>query len=225
MKYLVSMRMTFAVALVMMLTATGLWAAGADEEEPAVSADRETVFDPATGKTWTAPEYGGTITWAHKRFPKSADVWEVGGWGPHFVSGVNEKLSFADWGLSREEHFDLYIIVTPEMTRGNLAESWSQPDATTFIWNIRQGVNWDNKAPVNGREFDAHDVVWNYHRYFGLGDFTEVGPSPQSRGIGQGVEIESARATDKWTVEIKHKPAPGVLGKMLHNVFLCTRPR
>ena len=215
-----------AIVCGLMLTATGLWATGASDSDDSTAAamGKETVFDPTTGKTWTAPEYGGTITWAHKRFPKSADVWEVGGWGPHFVSGVNEKLSFADWGLSREKHFDLYIIVTPEMTRGNLAESWSQPDATTFIWNIRQGVNWDNKAPVNGREFDAHDVVWNYHRYFGLGDFTEVGPSPQSRGIGQGVEIESARATDKWTVEIKHKPAPGVLGKMLHNVFFVYAP-
>ena len=210
-----------AIVCGLILTATGLWATGASDSDDSTAAamDKETVFDPASGMTWTAPEYGGTLTWAHKRFPKSADVWEVGGWGPHFVSGVNEKLSFADWGLSREKHFDLYIIVTPEMTRGNLAESWSQPDDTTFIWNIRQGVNWDNKAPVNGREFDADDVVWNYHRYFGLGDFTEVGPSPQSRGISQGVEIESVRATDKWTVEIKHKPGPGVLGHMLHNMF------
>ena len=210
-----------AIVCGLILTATGLWATGASDSDDSTAAamDKETVFDPATGMTWTAPEYGGTLTWAHKRFPKSADVWEVSGWGPHFVSGVNEKLSFADWGLSREKHFDLYIIVTPEMTRGNLAESWSQPDDTTFIWNIRQGVNWDNKAPVNGREFDADDVVWNYHRYFGLGDFTEVGPSPHSRGISQGVEIESVRATDKWTVEIKHKPGPGVLGNMLHNMF------
>ncbi len=185
----------------------------------AVAAEKKTVTDPATGQTWTAPEYGGTLTWAHKLFPKSADVWEVGGFGPHFVSGVNEKLSFADWGLSREKHFDLFIIVTPEMTRGNLAESWSQPDPTTFIWNIRQGVNWDNKPPVSGRQFDAYDVEWNYHRYFGLGDFTEDGPSPQLGGVSQGVEIESVTATDKWTVEIKHKPGPGVLGSMLNNCF------
>ena len=95
---------------------------------PAVAAEKETVIDPATGQTWTAPEYGGTLTWAHKRFPKSSDVWYVGGWAPHFVSGVNEKLAFADWGLPREKHVDFYMVVTPEMTRGCLAESWSQPD-------------------------------------------------------------------------------------------------
>ena len=46
--FIVKIRMTFVVALVMILTATGLWATGADEE-PAAAADSETVFDPATG--------------------------------------------------------------------------------------------------------------------------------------------------------------------------------
>ena len=56
-------RMTFAVALVLILSATGLWAAGA-EEEPAAAADKKYVTDPTTGKVVSAPEYGGTITWA-----------------------------------------------------------------------------------------------------------------------------------------------------------------
>ena len=51
---------TFAVALVLVLTATGLWAAGA-EEEPAAAADKQYVTDPTTGKVVTAPEYGGTF--------------------------------------------------------------------------------------------------------------------------------------------------------------------
>ena len=84
MKYVVSMRMTFAVALVMMLTATGLWATGADEEEPAVAADRETVFDPATGidvdraRVWR-DTHVGRITGC----PKNTDLWAPGGWTPH----------------------------------------------------------------------------------------------------------------------------------------------
>ena len=36
-----------AIVCGLMLTATGLWAGGADEEEPAAAADKETVFDPA----------------------------------------------------------------------------------------------------------------------------------------------------------------------------------
>ena len=64
-----------AVVLVLVLTATGLWAAGA-EEEPAAAMEKETVFDPATGMTWTAPQYGGTITWPARTFPPSTDNWE-----------------------------------------------------------------------------------------------------------------------------------------------------
>ena len=173
------------------------------------------VFDPATGMTWTAPQYGGTLTWGHKQFPKSTDPYSAGGWPPHFISGVNEKLTIADWAISREKTFDLNWYYTgPEMYRGNLAESWSMPDDTTFIWNIRQGVYWEDKAPVNGREFDAYDVEWNFHRYLGLGDFTEDGPG----GYVGGLEFESVTATDKWTVEIKlAKPQLNAQRGMLHN--------
>ena len=180
------------------------------------------VFDPATGMTWTAPQYGGTLTWAVRVFPPGIDPWWNLGWAQHIISGVNEKLSLPDWGLSREMHVDLYSIVTPEMARGALAESWSMPDDTTFIWNIRQGVNWDNKAPVNGREFDAYDVEWNYHRFLGLGDFTEDGPSAGKGGIGMGLEIESVTATDKWTVEIKlPRPQLNALGNMLNDYWIA----
>ena len=43
--------MTFAIALVLVLTATGLWAAGADEGSTAAAAEKEMVLDPSTGKT------------------------------------------------------------------------------------------------------------------------------------------------------------------------------
>ena len=52
---------TFAIALVLVLTATGLWAGGAEEEAPAAAADKKYVTDPTTGKVVVAPEYGGDI--------------------------------------------------------------------------------------------------------------------------------------------------------------------
>ena len=59
---------TFAVALVLTLTATGLWAAGADEE-PAAAAEKEMVLDPTTGEMVEAPRYGGTLTYAERIEP------------------------------------------------------------------------------------------------------------------------------------------------------------
>ena len=55
---IVKIRMTFAIALVLALTATGLWAAGA-EEEPAAAADKKYVTDPSTGKVVVAPSTAG----------------------------------------------------------------------------------------------------------------------------------------------------------------------
>ena len=215
----------FMIVLILCLAATTLWGAGATDQ-PAAAADKKYVTDPATGSVWTAPQYGGTITWPARAFPPSTDNWWNLGWAQFFIAGVVEGLSFADWGLSRDIwHGERYTVVLPEMVTGQLAESWSMPDNTTWIWNIRQGVHWDDKAPVNGREFDAYDVEWNYHRYFGMGDFTEDGPNAGMGGITQGLEIESVTATDKWTVEIKlTKPFIDVAWKMLNNYFVVHAP-
>src|SRR5262245_63492177 len=41
---------------------------------------------------------------------------------------------------------------------GDLAESWTQPNETTYVFKLRRGVRWHNKPPVNGRELTAEDV-------------------------------------------------------------------
>ena len=213
------------IVLILTMAATTLWAAG--QQPTAAAADKKYVNDPATGRVWTAPEYGGTLTWGARHHPPVIDPWYSAGWAPHFIGGVNEGLAFADWAISR----DIWIggnhrVWNAELHRGALAESWSMPDDTTFIWNIRQGVNWDDKAPVNGRELDAYDVEWNYHRYLGLGDFAEDGPSPQagsfiSLSASQAEHlVESITATDKWTVVVKlTNPILDPFSKFLGNDF------
>ena len=186
------------------------------------------VTDPSTGKVVTAPEYGGTLTWPTVVFPPSSDNWWNLGWAMHFISGVNEKMANINWAASRELWDGTqgsYGPARPPINHGALAESWSMPDDTTFIWNIRQGVHWHDKEPMNGRELDAQDVVWNYHRYLGFGDFSEDGPNAAVGAITWGLEIESVTATDKWTVEIKlAKPGYDLLGKMLRSYFYVHGP-
>ena len=94
---IVRIRMTFAVALVLVLTATGLWAGGA-EEGSAAAADKKYVTDPTNGKVVTAPEYGGTFTQVQSNIGKNID--------PYFsytatntISGVNEKLGYWKLGI------------------------------------------------------------------------------------------------------------------------------
>ncbi len=47
----------------------------------------------------------------------------------------------------------------------HLAERWEQPDDTTYIFHLRQGVKWHNKPPLNGRELVAEDVKFTYDRF------------------------------------------------------------
>ena len=207
-----------AILLTLTLMVTAFWVS------PAVA--QKYVTDPSTGKVVTQPEYGGTLTQAVVVFPPSCSNWWNLGWSNHLHSGVIERLAFADWAKSREIWDGrVYVVQTPEMSRGNLAESWSMPDATTWIWNIRKGVNWHDKAPMAGRQFDAKDVEWNYHRYFGMGEFKEDGPNAGMGGITYGMDIASVKATDQWTIEIKlNKPDIDMPGKMLNNYFFVHAP-
>jgi peptide/nickel transport system substrate-binding protein len=47
---------------------------------------------------------------------------------------------------------------------GDLADSWTQPDDTTFVFKLRPGVKFHNIAPVNGRVVDAEDVIKSFQR-------------------------------------------------------------
>src|SRR5262245_7487630 len=48
---------------------------------------------------------------------------------------------------------------------GDVAESWTQPTETTYVFKLRKGVRWHNKPPVNGRELTAEDVKYTYERF------------------------------------------------------------
>jgi peptide/nickel transport system substrate-binding protein len=50
----------------------------------------------------------------------------------------------------------------------DVAESWSQPNETTYVFKLKRGVRWHPKPPVNGRELTADDVKYTYERFLGL---------------------------------------------------------
>jgi len=47
----------------------------------------------------------------------------------------------------------------------DVAESWTQPNETTYIFKLKKGVRWHPKPPVNGRELTADDVKYSYDRF------------------------------------------------------------
>ena len=102
-----------------------------------------------------------------------------------------------------------------EAAIGHLAESWEEPDPETLIFNIRKGVHWLDKPPANGRELNANDVEWTWHRIMGFPEkygFTE--PSPYASRSPY-VSVKSVEAIDEWTVVIKHEPSLHFLSRMV----------
>jgi peptide/nickel transport system substrate-binding protein len=48
---------------------------------------------------------------------------------------------------------------------GDLAESWTQPNETTYVFKLRRGVRWHPKPPVNSRELSSADVKYTIERF------------------------------------------------------------
>ena len=120
------MRTCLAVLCGLALTATGLWAA-ASEEEPAAAMEKEMVMDPTTGKMVTAPEYGGTITYARNQSPPTFDPL-FHPWAQLGIGGVVESLAMNDWGIDRNEYGMDVVAYTPLFAKtGVLAKAGRNP--------------------------------------------------------------------------------------------------
>ena len=163
------------------------------------------VTDPTTGKVVVAPEYGGTLTWPMSYTGELAPD-PYSGYVGTLMAGVIDKLGIGNWGIDRDEwDFKSGPIPVSAIT-GRLAESWEGSDDKTFVFNIRKGVHWHDKPPMNGREVTADDVEYNFHRMLGLGDFNDAGPSPFGGAAPlNAIPWESITATDGSTVVMKLK--------------------
>ena len=79
---------------------------------------------------------------------------------------------------------------------GDLAESWTQPNETTYVFKLRKGVRWQNKPPVNGRELTAEDVVYSVER------FRTVKGNANAYMLAS---LDKVEALDKYTVKFTLK--------------------
>ena len=187
------------MALAFALVATVSFAAGeSDSAGAAAAAEKKYVTDPTNGQVYTAPEYGGTLTYGAGWEPPNSDAM-IGGIGAgSAASGVVEKLGIANWGIDRSVNNLANEFLLVDHFTGALAESWDVPDPQTYVFHIRQGVRWHDKAPMNGRELTAEDVVYNFNRWRTSDQNTRLDELP----------YESITATDRYTVEIKLQDPP-----------------
>ena len=156
------------------------------------------------GELVEKPQHGGKIPIGVPMDLAVFDPWFADWTIMYSVRLGLDRLGQMNWALSPDEYdWSQAGYLTVDVVTGALAESWEQPDLNTYIFNIRKGVHWQDKPPMNGRELTADDVEFTWHRQLGLGSgFTEPSPYawqvPELRAI-----VESVTATDEWTVEVK----------------------
>ncbi|MEK7681761.1 MAG: ABC transporter substrate-binding protein, partial [Chloroflexota bacterium] len=104
---------------------------------------------PAATATPAGPKRGGSIVWVLYN--------EAGEYDPHTLA---QQMYL--WELGGNSLLKLDRDTGKPV--GDLVERWEQKDNLTFVFYLRKGVKFHNTAPVNGREFNADDVVYSMAR-------------------------------------------------------------
>ena len=142
---------------------------------------------PTRGRAQT-PKRGGTLT---------LRLWDP----PHFdpmlqvAYKTHIPLTFTHSRLVRYKAGPGVVPGTMPI-EGDLAESWSQPNETTYVFKLRRGVRWQNKPPVNGRELTAEDVKYTVERFLTV---------PGNAYAYMLRSVEKVEAVDKYTVKFSLK--------------------
>ena len=115
------------------------------------------------------------------------------GFDPH------QTISFATMTMLSLTHSRLMKVKAGPSVRpgtypleADVAESWTQPNDTTYVFKLKRGVRWHPKQPVNGRELTAEDVKYTYERVLSI----------KGNGNRSTLEhVEKIEALDRYTVK------------------------
>jgi peptide/nickel transport system substrate-binding protein len=114
---------------------------------------------------------GGVLAPAHAQTPRrggtlSLRLWDPPHFDPHLTISykTNVVYSFTHSRLIRHKAGPGVVPGTFPL-EGDLAESWSQPNETTYVFKLRRGVRFHPKPPVNGRELTSEDVRYSLERF------------------------------------------------------------
>ena len=145
---------------------------------------------PSFSRTASAqtPKRGGTL---------SLRLWDPPHWDPYLIVAYKTQIPYS-FTHSRLVKHKAGPSAPPGTFafEGDLAESWSQPDDTTYVFKLRRGVRFHPKPPVNGRELTAEDVVYSMER------FRTVPGNPQAYMLAA---LDKVEALDRYTVRFTVK--------------------
>ena len=188
-----------------------------------------TATTTSTGNWWDSlgtPQYGGQLIITSTQDIAGFDA--ATGPGLYGIQQAYQERLFQDiWTEDPSVYQYLTNWRPSDYVSGCLAKSWEFSDPSTLVFQLRQGIYWQNISPVNGREFTSDDIVWHWDRYLGLGDgFTTAIPYYASVAAYQ--QLISVTAIDEFTVAFKWKITnPEYIMETMQGVGgeMCYEPR
>jgi len=172
----------------------------------AASAATPAIWTPTQAQT---PKRGGTL---------SLRLWDPPHFDPHLTISYKTNVLYT-FSHSRLLKFKAGPAVQPGTftLEGDLAESWTQPNDTTYIFKLRKGVRWHNKPPVNGRELTADDVKYTFDRFV-----NEKGNAYRSMMAA----LDKVEVVDKYTVKMTlREPYVWFLDMVANPMALASIPK
>lgn len=141
-----------------------------------------------SGQAAEKPVRGGSIQWVNAGTEAL----------PHIDIHSNTFGPLQDNGpgiaYSKVLGFDLTKFPDSLEPIGDLAESFENPDPTTYVFHLRRNVKWQNVPPLNGRAFKASDVTFSINRIVELKFSASLFEA-----------IDSMETPDDYTLRIKLK--------------------
>ncbi len=177
--------------------AFGLACGGSDKESaPAASSSGAASGSAAAGAASTEGKGkpGGSLVLSHSGNPPSYEITDSFSYiTSGFVSLVqNGLLTFRNGTSGFADPVDNTVV--PDLA----SAAPEQPDPQTYVFKLRPGTKWQNKAPMNGRVLTAEDIKWSYERAAGINYDKSVLKS--DFGV-----IDKVEAVDGQTVKITLK--------------------
>jgi peptide/nickel transport system substrate-binding protein len=129
------------------------------------------------------PEYGGTLRYWFVSLPDWDPTGANGGLMASYMFAHNQLIQIKVNDSLKNPNF-------MEFEPGLAQSMPEQPDETTYIFKLHQGVKYQNLPPVNGREMTAEDIVYCSEAYR---KSPAQGPTYE--------QVDKIQAVDKYTVK------------------------
>ncbi len=131
--------------------------------------------------------------------PQSGGVIRIRGKEPRGWDPVQTTSAWTHIGVSLVYNGLFRYKAGPEVEIGtmtvepDLVERWEAPSDTQYIFHLRQGVHFQDKPPVGGREMVAEDVRYSIERFM-----------TEKRNWNRTLlpELAGAKVLDKYTVQV-----------------------